>query len=71
MTHEEKIALLEEVFEEEAGTITPDLKLEQLYLDSLAVLELIAVINERFGKQLDGAQIESFETVQDILSVME
>jgi len=71
MTQQEKIELLEELFEADVGTITPELKLSQLAWDSMAMLSLIALVNEKFGKRLDGAHIRSFEKVQDILAVME
>ncbi len=71
MTQQEKIQLLAELFEADAGTITPDLKLSQLAWDSMAMLGLIAMVNEQFGKRLNGSDIRAFETVQDILAVME
>ena len=37
----------------------------------MAMLSLIALVNERFGKRLNGSQLRSFKTVQDILWVME
>lgn len=71
MTQEDKIKLLEELFEADAGSITPDMTLDQVAWDSMAMLGLIALVNEHFGKKLEAAHIRSFESVQDILSVME
>jgi len=71
MTHEEKIGLLEEMFEADAGTLKSGTALDTLQWDSMAMLSLIALVNERFGKRLSGVQIKSFKTVQDILAVME
>lgn len=71
MTQQEKIELLEELFEADAGTIAPETALSQLAWDSMAMLSLIALVNEKFGKRLNGASIRAFETVQDILAVME
>lgn len=71
MTQKEKIELLEDLFEADAGTITPEIKLSQVAWDSMAMLSLIALVSEKFGKRLNGADIRAFETVQDILAVME
>jgi acyl carrier protein len=71
MTQKEKIELLEELFEADVGAITPEIKLSQVAWDSMAMLSLIALVSEKFGKRLNGADIRAFETVQDILAVME
>ena len=51
MTQEEKIGLLEEMFEADAGTIQPETALDTLQWDSMAMLSLIALVNEKFGKK--------------------
>ena len=71
MTQPEKIAALEEMFEANAGAIAPETALNKLPWDSMAMLSLIALVNEKFGKRLDGSQLKSFKTVSDILAVME
>jgi acyl carrier protein len=71
MTQQEKIELLEELFEADAGTLSPETSLSQLAWDSMAMLSLIALVSEKFGKRLNGSDIRAFETVQDILAVME
>ena len=71
MTQAEKIGLLEEMFEAEAGALKPETALDTLQWDSMAMLSLIALVNERFGKKLAGAQIRSMKTVADIVAVME
>lgn len=71
MTQQEKIAALVELFEADAGAITPETSLDKLQWDSMAMLSLIALVNERFGKRLAGSQLKSFKTVHDILVVME
>ena len=70
MTTEEKIAALEEMFEAETGTIMPETRLEALPWDSMAMLSLIALVNERCGKRLKGADVRAFVSVQDILNAM-
>jgi acyl carrier protein len=71
MTQAEKIAALEELFEVDVGVITPETALDTLQWDSMAMLSLIALVNEKFGKRLNGAQLKSFKQVQDIFAVME
>ncbi len=71
MTKEDKIKLLEEMFETDVGSIKPETELENLTWDSMAMLSLIALVNEHFGKRLTGTQLKSFKKVQDVLSAME
>jgi acyl carrier protein len=71
MTHQEKINALEELFEADAGEITPQTVLDTLQWDSMMMLSLIALVNTKFGKRLTGSQLRSFKTIQDILAVME
>lgn len=71
MTNEEKISLLEEMFEADAGTISLETALDTLQWDSMSMLSLIALVNERFGKKLIGPQLRSMKTVADIVAVME
>lgn len=71
MTQQEKMEALAEIFQEEAGTFTDESALDNLQWDSIAMLSLVALVNERFGKRLSGSQLKAFKTVQDILAVME
>ncbi len=71
MTQQEKIGLLEEMFEAEAGTLKPETALYTLQWDSMAMLSLIALVSEKFGKRLGGAQLKAFRSLQDVLDVME
>lgn len=71
MTQEEKIDILAEIFDCDAGAIKPEMSLSELAWDSMAMLGVIAMVKAKFNKKLPGAQIREFETVQDILSVME
>ena len=70
MTQEEKIGLLEEMFEAEAGALKPETALDTLQWDSMAMLSLIALVNEKFGKRLSGPQLKALRSVQDVLDVM-
>lgn len=71
MTQEEKIDILAEIFDCDAGEIKPEMSLSELAWDSMAMLGVIAMVKAKFNKKLPGSQIREFETVQDILSVME
>ena len=72
MTNEEKIALLEETLEIDEGTLTEDMLLEEVdEYDSMAKLSLIVMMDDEFGVKLTGDMIKGFQTVGDILAVME
>ena len=72
MTNEEKIALLEDMLELEAGALTPETVLADIdEYDSMAKLSLIVLMDDECGKKLTGEQIREFKTVQDILDFMD
>lgn len=72
MTEKEKIALIEEMLELDAGTLTPQTKLAALVdWDSIAVISFIALVDDEFDKTIKGSQIKGFKTVADTLAVME
>lgn len=71
MTKEEKIALLEDMLELEAGALTPETVLADIdEYDSMAKLSLIVLMDDECGKKLTGEQIREFKTIQDILDFM-
>lgn len=72
MTNEEKIALLEDMLELDANTLTPETELSSVdEYDSMAKLSLIVLMDEECGKKLTGEQIRQFVTVKDILDFMD
>ncbi len=72
MTENEKLALLEETLELDEGSIGPDTVLADLeQYDSMARLSLIVMMDDEFGVKLSGDTIRGFETVGDILALME
>jgi len=72
MTNEKKIALLEDMLELEAGTLTPETELTTVdEYDSMAKLSLIVLFDEECGKKLTGEEIRTFKTVGDILAAMD
>lgn len=67
-----KLEMLEEMLDVDAGTLTPETKLEALTeWDSMAKLSLIVLMDEEFDKPLTSAEIKAFETIGDILAFME
>lgn len=71
MLEKEKINLLEEMLELDEGTLNDQMSLDEVEnWDSMAAITLIALIDEKFGKQLTGAQIKKFDKVKDILDYM-
>jgi len=71
MTEQEKIALLEETLELDEGTLTADIVLADVdEYDSMAKLSLIVMMDDEFGVKLTGDVIKGFETVGDILKLM-
>ena len=72
MTNKEKIALLEDMLELEAGALTPETELTSVdKYDSMAKLSLIVLFDEECGKKLTGEEIRTFKTVGDILAAMD
>ena len=72
MTNEEKIALLEDMLELEAGTLTLETELTSVdEYDSMAKLSLIVLFDEECGKKLTGEEIRTFKTVGDIIAAMD
>ena len=72
METSKKIELLEEMLEVDAGTITPDMSLDDIgEWDSMAALSFIVLMDEEFGKEINGEDIKKLKTVQDLLNIME
>jgi len=68
----EKIALIEEALDTEEGILTLNTQLDLLEeWDSIAMLSLIAMLDERFGKTIGGKELKAVKTVKDILAYME
>ena len=72
MSTEEKIAMLQEAFEMDEGSLTPDMQLADIdEFDSIAKLSLIVLMDDEFGKTIKSDDIKALVTVQDILDIME
>ena len=71
MSEKEKLAMLEETFDLEEGTLAADTVLADLdEYDSMAKLSLIVLMDDEFGVKVTGDMIKGFKTVADILAVM-
>lgn len=71
MTDLEKIAMLEETWELDEGTLAANTVLADMdEYDSMAKLSLIVLMDDEFGVKLTGDVIKGFETVGDILKLM-
>ena len=72
MTINEKLALLEDTFELEAGELKEEMQLSEIESwDSMTKLSLIVLMDDEFGKKLTGNQIKEFVTIKDVLDFME
>ncbi len=72
MTDQEKLELIAESVDMEVEDLSPDMVLEEIEdWDSVAVLSIIAVFNEKFNKQVSAATIMSYKTVQELMDGME
>lgn len=71
MSDKEKLALLEETFELEEGTLEATQNLEDMDdFGSMEKLSLIVLFEDEFGKVITGDDVDKFVTVQDILDAM-
>lgn len=71
MTEREKLAMLEDMLEQDEGDLTVDKALDDIdEYDSMAKLSLIVLMEDEFGVKLTGDVIKGFETVGDIVALM-
>ncbi|MGM9531975.1 acyl carrier protein [Intestinibacter sp.] len=71
MTLEEKLALLDETFEADEGTVQADMMLEDIdEYDSMTKLSLIVMMEDEFGVKLTSDMVRKLKTVKDILDLM-
>ena len=72
MTLKEKLAALEDIMELDDGELSPEMLLDDVDdWDSMSALSFVVLIKDEFGKTITGQQIRAFQTVQDLLDVME
>ena len=71
MSNQEKMALLEDMFEVDEGTLSPEMELSEIEnWDSMMKLTLIVLMDEECGKSLKSDDIKKFNTIQDIMDFM-
>lgn len=72
MELQEKLAALEDIMELDEGTLAPGTRLDDIEeWDSLSALSFVVLLGDEFGRKISGQEIRAFETVQDMLDVME
>ena len=71
MSGNSELAALEELLEYDEGQLSVDIVLDDIEAwDSLAVIGLIAVADERFGKTIAPSEIANAKTVGDIVTLL-
>ena len=72
MTREEKIILLEEIFELDEGTLQENMNLEDIEeWDSMSKLYLVTHVKKNMKKKLTVKEIEEFRTIKDICDYLD
>ena len=72
MTREEKIEIIADILEVEPEEVQEDMVLEDFETwDSVAVLSVIAMMDEKFGKYTHASEIRSYIKVGDLMENME
>lgn len=72
MTREEKIQIIADILEVEPEEVQEDMVLEDFETwDSVAVLSVIAMMDEKFGKYPHASEIRSYIKVGDLMENME
>ena len=72
MTREAKIEIIADILEMDDEINKEDTILEELETwDSVAVLAVISVINEKFDRYPTAEEIKTYKTVQDLMNAFE
>ena len=71
MATEKKLELLADILDVDVEELSPERELAEFDWDSVAILSFIAMMDEEFGKEMKGAEIKKFVTIQDALNAME
>lgn len=72
MTYEEKMAAIADCVEMEPEELSPDTVLADIETwDSVAVLSVIAVISENFGRFPSSDEILQYVTVGDLINALQ
>ena len=64
---EKMVSILASEFEVEESEITPDAKIkETLHLDSLSLVDMVALIEDEFGAKIPNADLPTIKTFADL-----
>lgn len=71
MTNQQKLAEIADILEMEPEELTPELVLNDLETwDSIAVLSVISIMNDKFNKFPNADEIRRYKTIGDLLDAM-
>lgn len=71
MTEQEKVEVLADILELDESEVTRDLALKDCYAwDSIAVLSVISIMNEKFNRFPHANEIEQYKTIGDLMEAM-
>jgi len=71
MGNDQKLALLEEIMNLNAGDLSEELELSEINeWDSMAYLLFIDMLDDEFDKHIKISELKEYQTVQDLLDVM-
>lgn len=71
MTQDEKVEALAELFDIDEAEVKPEVELDSLQWDSMAMLSLIALVKTRCNRKLPGDEVRALKTIGDVFKVME
>ena len=71
MTKSEFLAMIEEILEIDAGSISLDAHLEDLGWDSLSDVSFIAEVDSALDMEVNANQLVKCETVADLMKLVE
>jgi acyl carrier protein len=72
MDRKQKLVMIEEMLELDRGSLNEGMTIEEIESwDSIAVISLIALVDEHFGKTLSTSEIKQFRTLKDVLDYLE
>lgn len=72
MNDREKLNILEEMMELDEGTLTPETNLSDLdEWDSVTAISLIAFMEEKYGKKVEGLQIRKLKVISDVMKLFD
>lgn len=71
MISPELASIIEEASGLEAGSLTPDAKLSELGITSLAMIEIAVRIEDTFGVRIDDAVVYNLQTIGDLSALVD